>query len=265
MSLVAQLPGIELYSAILSAFQGRPDLTIGGVPVIIEAPIIIQGEVEAWGCSDAIVVASEATNDFCVIINGVKVFNPGALYYKNSRQVFSYLKSKQFVDIDITINIQGIFAEAFRPANQLVLEGQGFDEFVDLGVGLSYLNDARLLILRKRINEIDERNKTSTPIITHSEARRYERDSTLSKLLKELRGNKCQICGYTFETINGEHYSECHHLEALSHKGLDISKNMLVVCANCHRQMHFGKVRIVEHNNTHVVVELDGVSHTCAL
>lgn len=265
MSLAAQLPGIELYSAIFSAFQGRADLTSNGVPVIIEAPILIQGEAKAWGGSNAIVVVSEATNDFCVITNGVKVFNPGALYYKNSRQIFSYLKSKRLVDIDVAINIQGIFAEEDGHSNQLVLEGPGFDEFVDLGAGLPYLNDARILILRKEISEIDERNKKKTSTITHSEAKRYERDSKLSKLLKELRGYKCQICGYTFETINGGHYSECHHLEALSHKGLDVSKNMLVVCANCHRKMHYGRVRILEHNDSHIVVELDGESHTCAL
>ena len=111
MSLVAQLPGVELYAAIFTAFRGLSDVIKAGVPVIIEAPIIIQGEVRSWGGNDAIVVVSEATDDFSFTTNGVKVLRPGALYYKNSRRIFAYLKSKRLLEVDIVINNHGIFAD----------------------------------------------------------------------------------------------------------------------------------------------------------
>lgn len=265
MSLVAQIPGGELYTAILDAFHGSVDLNRDGVPIILEGPILFQGEVSAWNGHDAIVVVSETTNDFSIVTNKVNIISPGALYYRNSREILSYIQLKGLAQKNLTINIQGIFSEDAVRANQLPLEASGLNAFVTLGVGLPFVSEARVVVLRKKIKDIDRINRTKGPSVTHAEAKRHERDSALSGLLKELRGYKCQICGYTFETATGELYCECHHLEYLAHQGLDVSKNMLVVCANCHRQMHYGKVRILEHDDLHVVVELDGMAHTCSL
>lgn len=66
----------------------------------------------------------------------------------------------------------------------------------------------------------------------------------------DVRGNiSCDICGFDFEYVYGEPaagYIEMHHLEPVyMYKGDDIQKtiedaikNLLPVCANCHRVIH---------------------------
>ena len=265
MSLLAQIPGKDLYEAILGAFQARGSLDRHNTPIIIEGPILLQGEASAWDGNDAIVVVSVITDDFFVVTNKVNVVSPGGLYYRNSREILRYLLRKRLTQKNLVINIQGVFPEDTVSATQFPLEGVGLEAFVDLGANLSFLRDARLIVLRKRIEDIDRVNKTTGSSVTHAVAKRYERDPTLSTLLKELRGCNCQICGYTFETAAGELYCECHHLESLANGGLDVSKNMIVVCANCHKRMHYGNARIIEHDVLHIVIDMDNVVHTCTL
>lgn len=115
------------------------------------------------------------------------------------------------------------------------------------------------------IRTLDAINSDSTPTIVSALSDRFERDQKLVELLKKYRGSACQICGFSFKKANGEVYSEAHHLEFLSKDGLDISKNMLVLCANHHRQFHYGNVRIIEHSTDSINVEIDGIPYKCKL
>lgn len=76
--------------------------------------------------------------------------------------------------------------------------------------------------------------------------KRIERNSGLSKRVKQLHGFTCQVCGTNFEHKYGEigkDYIEAHHLKPLaSLKGnkvaMDPTKDFAVLCANCHRMIH---------------------------
>ena len=68
--------------------------------------------------------------------------------------------------------------------------------------------------------------------------------------VKKYRNFKCQICEALnenpigFKKRDGEYYVEAHHVEHVStgnHGVLDIS-NIISVCANHHRQIHYGNV-----------------------
>lgn len=117
--------------------------------------------------------------------------------------------------------------------------------------------------IRKAIEAIDLENSENPPKCIEELARRYERDTTLISLLKASRGSKCQICGFSFKNRNGEDYSEAHHLEHLSNSGLDVSKNIIILCANHHRQFHFGNSEIIKHDHKSVTVNIDGNVYTC--
>ncbi|HDY7447493.1 TPA: HNH endonuclease [Vibrio vulnificus] len=39
---------------------------------------------------------------------------------------------------------------------------------------------------------------------------------------------------------NGEPYLEVHHIIPLSQGGLDSLENVISLCPNCHRKIHFG-------------------------
>lgn len=120
-------------------------------------------------------------------------------------------------------------------------------------------------ILKERLLKIDSENSADGPLREDIIVKRYERDKELVRIIKLLRGNKCQICGYSFKMESGEEYSECHHLEHLANKGLDISANLLILCPNHHRQFHYGGVAILRHSSILLEVEIDGIKHICQL
>lgn len=63
------------------------------------------------------------------------------------------------------------------------------------------------------------------------------------KIIATLKSlyHECQICGTKhFEKNKGE-YSEVHHLIPWSETHEDSSKNLVVVCANCHRKFEHAK------------------------
>lgn len=69
------------------------------------------------------------------------------------------------------------------------------------------------------------------------------RNSSLSKALKQKYDYKCQLCGVDgFKKRSGEPYSEVHHVIGLCKGGTDLSHNLLVVCANCHRKLEYAKI-----------------------
>ena len=72
----------------------------------------------------------------------------------------------------------------------------------------------------------------------------FNRNAKIAKDLKTLYQNKCQICKFTFQKENGEFYSESHHIIPLSENGLDKRQNLIVVCANCHRELHLANVKL---------------------
>lgn len=72
----------------------------------------------------------------------------------------------------------------------------------------------------------------------------YKRNKKLSKEIKQIYSNKCQICGFTFKKISGENYSETHHLISLGKDGSDELKNLVCVCPNCHKKLHYAKTEL---------------------
>ena len=62
--------------------------------------------------------------------------------------------------------------------------------------------------------------------------------------LRRAAGN-CEYCNNPgFQSINGYIYLETHHVVPLSEKGADDESNIVALCANDHRQAHYGKNRM---------------------
>lgn len=94
-----------------------------------------------------------------------------------------------------------------------------FNEFLRLA---NYSNDE----LRKRTKTRSESNKEKTP-------------SNIRTLLGNIYKGYCQVCSFTFFKIDNSPYFELHHIEPNSGHHL---KNLVLVCANCHRQFEYAKV-----------------------
>lgn len=82
---------------------------------------------------------------------------------------------------------------------------------------------------------------------------RYERNPQNRKKAILLQGHVCRICGFDFDKVYGKEladaYIEVHHIHQLSEgqQNVDPSKDLITVCANCHRMLHRRK-----HNNISV-------------
>jgi 5-methylcytosine-specific restriction endonuclease McrA len=76
----------------------------------------------------------------------------------------------------------------------------------------------------------------------------YERPSVVTNYVKRTRGDSCQVCGRQgFLKRDGSRYCEVHHLFHLANDppAECLSPEYLVVlCANCHRRMHYADVAI---------------------
>ncbi len=83
---------------------------------------------------------------------------------------------------------------------------------------------------------IVEREKPRKIIIPEHEE--YYREPLLAESLKSIYDHRCQVCGMNFRVRYDEPFAETHHIQPLSEKGLDVSKNIIVICPNHHRIIH---------------------------
>ena len=63
--------------------------------------------------------------------------------------------------------------------------------------------------------------------------------NNLRLILGKIYKGLCQVCGFNFVKRDNTPYFEIHHLDSL--KG-NHPKNLILVCANCHRQFEFANV-----------------------
>ncbi|PLR80871.1 hypothetical protein CVD25_19400 [Bacillus canaveralius] len=78
-------------------------------------------------------------------------------------------------------------------------------------------------------------------------------------------GFKCEICTalgiepFYFETPNGEYYAETHHVmpNPQTYDNSISSLSLITVCPNHHRQLHYGKVKLLENNHEKFAFEID--------
>ena len=89
----------------------------------------------------------------------------------------------------------------------------------------------------------------------------------IANKIKEYRQYKCQICEslghnpYSFKKKNGEYYVETHHIIPVSDtKNSKLSvDNLICLCPNHHKQVHYGNVNIIDNNDTYVEYNIDGI------
>lgn len=68
----------------------------------------------------------------------------------------------------------------------------------------------------------------------------FIRDSYVAASAKKLAAGVCDLCKEEapFLSANNEPYLESHHIDWLSHGGVDSIDNVVALCPNCHRKMH---------------------------
>lgn len=69
-----------------------------------------------------------------------------------------------------------------------------------------------------------------------------QRDRRVKEQYKERVGGTCQICGEPpFEQRGGGEFCEVHHIVPLKNGGPDGPPNLLALCPNCHKKLHYAR------------------------
>ncbi len=70
----------------------------------------------------------------------------------------------------------------------------------------------------------------------------FIRDSKIRGAVLVRANGKCEYCGEEgFRLVNGGRYLEAHHITGLALQGPDTMDNVIALCANHHREAHFGE------------------------
>ncbi|MCA0902961.1 hypothetical protein [Qipengyuania aquimaris] len=139
------------------------------------------------------------------------------------------------------------WAESLKPSETLTDERDSYEAQPE---ALDVINQERAALTRPEV-----RTRVSKQI---------ER-GPIGNRLKKLNGYRCQLCealGHDpigFVKTGGEPYVEAHHVTPVSELELGSlgAGNIMIVCANHHRQMHYGNVEVTR-NDLEFLVRIDG-------
>jgi predicted HNH restriction endonuclease len=90
----------------------------------------------------------------------------------------------------------------------------------------------------------------------------YARNPTIRAAVMKRAKGKCEFCGEPgFTGVDGTPYLECHHIIALANDGADRMTNVIALCANHHREAHFGERRDrIEKQMTQIIGKAERVA-----
>lgn len=114
------------------------------------------------------------------------------------------------------------------------------------------------------IRKLEDKMKKLRPEIRERISTYIERGA-ISNKIKKITGYKCLVCeqlgepAHGFKKTNGDYYVESHHVDPVSKqsKGALSAANIITVCANHHRQMHYGNVEVIESEGDHFKFKIE--------
>ena len=112
---------------------------------------------------------------------------------------------------------------------------------LDMDIDIDSLEDATIDELR----EIAEASVSSgSPPTTDSSSRTtYRRSEVVKQYAFRVADGVCYGCGddAPFVDTGGKPFLEVHHLRRRSDGGPDHPDNVIALCPNCHRRVHYGE------------------------
>jgi len=143
---------------------------------------------------------------------------------------------------------------------------------MEMNTGEEFLNREQLSQLENHeadtiegLKSLEEKIKFSTPEAQKIIALKIER-GTIAHKVKALTNYKCLVCEqlgaypYGFKKKNSEEpYIESHHVTPVSllQQGSLSATNIITLCANHHRLMHYGNAQLLEEDETSFVFQIE--------
>ena len=124
----------------------------------------------------------------------------------------------------------------------------------------------------KSLMTLNARLKGLPPKELSAKAQTYlDRGSAVTTALKKILGSKCQICDWqgftkkqTKKNSGPENFIEAHHLTQISEQksGSLCTENILLVCPNCHREIHYGSKFSFTSDSENIYIKLSNIDKT---
>ncbi|MBI4722465.1 MAG: HNH endonuclease [Candidatus Stahlbacteria bacterium] len=137
-----------------------------------------------------------------------------------------------------------IYDEYYIKGQDILTDNQFLRRKIDKAV-----STYKEILETEELEDIDEflkdKSKALEPQKREIVVKEILRDAKKSKRLKAYYDSKCQICNKEgFIKKNEKKYSESHHLVFLGEAGSNDYSNIIIVCPDCHRKLHYAKVQI---------------------
>ena len=202
-----------------------------------------------------IVINNEIVQNNNLLPDGKKISQQG-FNYLNSDNVYNLIKLALSLNPD-NDKLKN-FVEKFPILEKLTKEEFDLQDFIGI-VGDTTADTI------KDIAKLEKRMKGQQPEIKQRISNYIERGA-ISNKVKKLNNYKCSVCETlgnltnSFVKANGDIYIETHHVEPVStiKAGVLSITNLMTVCANHHRQLHYGQVELTENAEKHFIFILDG-------
>lgn len=165
----------------------------------------------------------------------------------------------------IDFNDEFIIPEIETDEDELRLINNNANEYIELtDEEIVELIDEENVDSLSEIRKIEEKYKNVKPTVKEYISKRIERGNFADKI-KKINNYKCLICvrlnkpPYAFKKDNGDYYIEVHHIIPVAELqiGSLSTANLITVCPNHHRQIHYGKFEIIENNDLRFIFRID--------
>ena len=153
--------------------------------------------------------------------------------------------------------------EGYQAAS-MPLDPGTLDRVLELTATEPHVFDAIATAPGDSLNDLERKYAAASPQFKAAISRRIERGPVASKV-KEATGYRCQICQalgsnpFAFAKKDGTPYVEAHHVTFVSMlvPGTLGPSNIITICANHHRQLHYGDAELRRENRDEFIFRLD--------
>lgn len=97
-------------------------------------------------------------------------------------------------------------------------------------------------LFRRAKQALSRKDTTKTTTYDSLDGKPYSRSQLVRDFALSVANGVCQACekDAPFRTNMGKPFLEVHHIHRRSDGGLDDPENVIAVCPNCHREIHYG-------------------------
>jgi hypothetical protein len=194
-----------------------------------------------------VVAAGEVTSDEVVVVRPPETVNPTEQleYHKPVSWLLDLRNDPITRDELVDLLGQGPLQAVQEAHNgkEALLRRLAFLEAVPTEDTGTYLRVASELL--RKYGPVGRPAGTSEPRSRNSQGTQYFRDPRVRAWTLQRAQGRCELCNQPAPFVDEyqEPYLESHHITMLADHGADTPENTAAVCANCHRELHFGADR----------------------